>query len=208
MGSLNIDPNAWYQINVTKQTGQSFRGTVLYDDAGARGAAFFELTNASSPAQAWQFFPFNASVYLLRCQVAGPTAYLGAKRGSGNNDDGDAGGGGGGGGDDPGADVTGDTLPYMVRYDAADASMFWEAGLWADGTIYLYNLANGSDWRLDVGDDSLMVLSSNITAPQPGEQVTYSKVRAINDESWSTYNVSGRATAAHVIIIWAITPYI
>lgn len=176
MGSLNIDQNAWYQIAVTRQSGQSLRGTVLYDN-GDSGAVFYEITNTSSTAQSWQFYAYNSSVYLLRCRISGPDAYLGSIQGSGSSSD-------------PGKDVAGDTSPYMATYNISDSSMFWQAGTWTDGTIYFYNLSNGSDWRLDVLSDSLMVMSSNISAPQIGEQFSYTKLGAIDDSQWSTYNVS------------------
>lgn len=185
MGSLNIDQNSWYQINATKASGQSLRGTVLYDD-GLAGAVFFTFTNSSKDTQSWQFYPFNSTVYLVRCQAAGPDAYLGVRvsdRSSSGDDDNDDGSSNNG--------VLGDTVPYLAAYNISDDSMFWQTGLWSDGTVYLYNLANGSDWRMTVLDNSLMAMSSNITAPQKGEQFKYARVGAIDNEKWSTYSVSG-----------------
>lgn len=176
MGSLNLDQNAWYQINVTRQSGQSLVGTPLYTNNGTQGAVFYQITNTSSPMQSWQFWPYNSSVYLLRCRDSGPNSYLAASSL-------------GGGDGDPAGHVIGDSVPVMNSYKNTDASMFWVAAPWGDGTYYLYNLANGSNWRINVLSSSLMTMDSDITAPQVGEQFVFSPLRAINDNRYSTYHV-------------------
>lgn len=171
MGSLNIDSNAWFQINApNKSSQQSFRGTILYQD-GLTGAVFFATTNTSANTQNWQLLPFNSTVYLIRCEASGPDAYLSVKLG------------------DSTSGIVGNTIPYMALYNVTDDSMFWSTGLWADGTVYFYSLANGSDWRLTMLDNSLMAMSSNITAPQIGQAFTYTKLSAIDDKQWSTFSV-------------------
>lgn len=171
--SLNLDENAWYQVNVTKFTGQSLLGTSLFKD-GNTGAVFYQNTNTSRIGQSWQFYPYNSSVYLLRCKDGGPNAYLAAAAGEANADS---------------SAVSGNTVPIMANYNVTDDSMFWQVEPWGDGTYYFHNLANGSDWRLNVRDNALMAMDSNITSAQSGEHFTFTSLSTIGDSRYSTVNV-------------------
>lgn len=172
--SLNLDDNAWYQVNVTRFTGLSLRGTSLYND-GNTGAVFYQNTNTSIPGQSWQFYPYNSSVYLLRCRNGGPDAYLAVAVGKSDSSD--------------SSSVTGNTVPILANYNVTDDSMFWQVGPWGDGTYYFSNLANGSDWRLNVLSNALMAMDSNITSAQPGEHFTFTSLSTIGDSRYSTVNV-------------------
>lgn len=169
--SLNLDTNAWYQINVTRFTGLSLRGTVLYDKDHKAGAAFYTTSNTSDPSQYWQFYPYNASVYLLRCKTPGSKAYLGATQTTNKG-------------------VTGNTSPYVADYSISDASMFWTVEPWGDGTYYLWNLGNGSDWRMNVLQTALLAMDSNITSEQSGEHFSFTTLGAIDADRYSTVSVS------------------
>lgn len=171
--SLNLDDNAWYQVNVTRFTGLSLRGTSLYND-GNTGAVFYQNTNTSIPGQSWQFYPYNSSVYLLRCKNGGPNAYLAVAAGTGNSDS---------------STVTGNTVPILANYNVTDDSMFWQVAPWGDGTYHFSNLANGSDWRLNVLGNALMAMDSNITSAQSGEHFTFTSMSTIGDSQYSTVNV-------------------
>ena len=172
--SLNLDENAWYQVNVTRFTGLSFLGTSLYNE-GNTGAVFFQNTNTSSRGQSWQFYPYNSSVYLLRCKDGGPNAYLAvAAAGKDSTDS---------------STVTGNTVPVMANYNVTDDSMFWQVAPWGDGTYHFSNLANGSDWRLNVLGTGLMAMDSNITSAQSGEHFTFNSLSTIGDSRYSTVNV-------------------
>lgn len=172
--SLNLDANAWYQVNVTKFSTLSLYGTPLYK-GGKTGAVFYQNTNTSVRGQNWQFFPYNSSVYLLRCDYGGPDAYLAAAAGKPDADSSDV--------------TTGNTIPIMANYSVADNSMFWRVAPWGDGTYYFYNLANGSYWRLNVLGTGLMAMDSNITSAQSGEHYTFTSLRTIGDSRFSTVNV-------------------
>lgn len=68
----------------------------------------------------------------------------------------------------------------MFTIPEADLSMYWAITPWGDGTYYMTNPVNGSDWHLNVAADNtsnlLMDISSNITAPQvsatPGADIS------------------------------------
>lgn len=171
--SLNFDTNAWYQVNVTKFPGSSLLGTSLFQD-GKTGAVFYQNTNTSAKGQSWQFYPYNSSVYLLRCKDGGPNGYLAAAAGKTNTDQ---------------SDVTGNTVPILANYNVTDDSMFWTVAPWGDGTYYFSNLANGSEWRLSVMDNKLMVMDSNTLPAQSGEHYTFTSLSTIGDSRYSTVNV-------------------
>lgn len=171
--SLNFDDNTWYQVNVTKFSGFSLLGTSLFKD-GLTGAVFYKETNTSLRGQSWQFYPYNSSVYLLRCKDAGPNGYLAAAAGSS---------------DGAQASITGNTVPILANYNVTDDSMFWQIDPWGDGTYYFSNLANGTNWRLNVLDTALMAMDSNITSEQAGEHFTFRSLGTIGDDRYSTINV-------------------
>ncbi|KAK2615503.1 hypothetical protein N8I77_002253 [Diaporthe amygdali] len=170
--SLNFDTNAWYQVNVTKFPGSSLLGTSLFQD-GKTGAVFYQNTNTSAKGQSWQFYPYNSSVYLLRCKDGGPNGYLAAAAGKTDTDQ---------------SDVTGNTVPILANYNVTDDSMFWTVAPWGDGTYYFSNLANGSEWRLSVMDNKLMVMDSNTLPAQSGEHYTFTSLSTIGDSRYSTVN--------------------
>lgn len=78
----------------------------------------------------------------------------------------------------------------MANYNVTDDSMFWQVEPWGDGTYHFSNLANGSDWRLNVLDTGLMAMDSNITSAQSGEHFTFTSLSTIGDSRYSTVNVS------------------
>jgi hypothetical protein len=63
----------------------------------------------------------------------------------------------------------------MRNVTLADNSMFWTITPWGDGTFFLANAANGTDWHLQVKSNSLLSMSSNITAPQSGQRFSFSE---------------------------------
>ncbi|KAF3767442.1 hypothetical protein M406DRAFT_328522 [Cryphonectria parasitica EP155] len=183
MGSLNFNQNAWYRVNVTRQSGQSLAGTPLYLDNDTKGSVSFKDTNSTVVGESWQFYIYNATTmtYVLRCLDSGPHSYLATT----SLNDGEV-----------GADATtGHTTPIVAKYPVADESIFWQIEPWGDGSYYLYNLLNGSDWRLNVESTSDMDMDSNITAPQTGQQFTFQEMGPINNYDFSTYYPYPTSTA-------------
>lgn len=172
--SLNFDSDTWYQVNVTKFPEFSFLGTSLYNHDGTTGAVFYEATNTSKPGQKWQFYPFNSSAYLLRCQDGGPDAYLAVAVGT------------------PETKTSGRTIAIMASYTILEDSMFWQIQPWGDGTYYFTNLANGTDWHLNVLDTGLLAMDSNIMSTQVGEHYTFTSLSTIGDSRFSTVSMSSK----------------
>lgn len=79
----------------------------------------------------------------------------------------------------------------MRNSTLSDDSMFWNIILWGDGTFFFTNAASGTAWHLDVKPNSIMVMSSNITAPQDRQRFTFNQLRIIDDESFSSVVVRG-----------------
>lgn len=183
--SLNFDDNTWYQVNVTRFTGLSLLGTSLFKD-GKTGAVFYQNTNTSARGQSWQFYPYNSSVYLLRCKDGGPNGYLAAAAGKEDTEQ---------------SSITGNTVPILAHYNVSDNSMFWQIEPWGDGTYYFSNLANGSNWRLNVLGSALMAMDSNITSEQAGEHFTFSSLSTIGDDRYSTINVRFSAISDNEVLL-------
>ncbi len=165
----NFDPNQWYQLTVKSGIGVSMYGSSLFDHG--LGTIYFKTTNTTLPTERWQLFPFNSSTYVLRSQDSGHNGYLAATYSVNET-------------------TPGQTRPEMRNYTLADNSMFWRITPWGDGTFYLTNLANGTAWHLEVNPDTLMAMSSNFTTPQDGGSFSFTQLGAINDQAFSTINVS------------------
>ncbi|EPE36514.1 hypothetical protein GLAREA_08677 [Glarea lozoyensis ATCC 20868] len=162
----NFDTNRWYQIYLLDNTVQSLAGTILYNQ-GRSGAVFIQDTNLTSGGQQWQIFPFNETYHVLRTKDSGPTGYLHASFSVDET-------------------TPGLTVPDMRDAEIQDDSMFWQIDPWGDGTFFMTNANNGSDWHLNVKDTGLMSLSSNVTQPQGGQQFNFGRLDAIDDVKYSS----------------------
>ena len=169
MATPKFDPNMWYQLTMG-DTKQSYLGTVLFANSGTRGATYFNTTDTSSKSQQWQVFQLNSTTWVLRTAEAGPSAYMGTTFSSEET-------------------TQGKTRPTMLRGDVADASAFWTFESWGDGTYFLTNAANGTDYHLNRKENSLMAMSPNITAPQNGQRWQFKEIDAIDDKKWSAVDV-------------------
>lgn len=170
MTSPDIDSNMWYQLFIGTGT-QSLVGTSPYSGSGSRGATFINSTDNTSGTQQWQIFQINSTTWTLRNQEGGPNAWLGTA--FSNTED-----------------TEGKTRPCMERGDVADASVYWTISPWGDGTWYFSNAANGTNYHMKKKDNGLMVMSPNITAPQNGQRWKFKKITAINNDNYSSVNVS------------------
>ncbi|CAN9324655.1 unnamed protein product [Alternaria alternata] len=172
----DIDPNLWYSMFIDPSHTQSMVGTALYNGDGSRGAVFIKTRNDTDTEQRWQLRKFNSTVWTLRSQGSGPNSYLSAKY----SDD---------------EQQKGKSFVYMARSDIADASAYWTIASWGDGTWYLTNLANKTDYHLTLTPNlGHIVMSSNITAPQKGQKWNFSEIAAIDDERYSSVNLVGDVT--------------
>jgi hypothetical protein len=166
----NFSSNSWYQLKIKSNT-QSMDGTALYNETTGSGAAFFKITNTSNPEQQWQIIPFNSTYYILRTHASGPLGCLTVSY-------------------SPGETTPGSTVPLMRNATLGDDSILWQISPWGDGTFYMTNAANGTDWHLMMKLGSLMAMSSNITEPQNGQSFSFNLTGTINDARFSGVNVS------------------
>jgi hypothetical protein len=77
----------------------------------------------------------------------------------------------------------------MRNATLGDDSILWQISPWEDGTFYMTNAANGTDWHLMVKPGSLMAMSSNITELQKGQSFSFNATGTINDARFSGVNV-------------------
>ncbi|TAQ87943.1 hypothetical protein B7494_g3734 [Chlorociboria aeruginascens] len=159
----NFDTNHWYQLSVGDSN--SMVGTGLYD--AGRGAVFVKATNSSNPDEQWQLFPFNSSYYVLRTKESGAQSYLNTATETTET-------------------TPGSTVPNMTNSTLSDDSMFWQISPWGDGTFYFTNAANGTAWHLNVKGNTLMSMSSNITAPQAQQGFTFTQLDTIDNVKFSS----------------------
>jgi hypothetical protein len=174
MASPTFDTNQWYQLYVNEDKTQSLLGTSLYNKGGTKGAVFFNSTNPASKLQRWQIFPVaidGTTAYILRSGDSGPNGFVGA--GYSEDDENE-----------------GKTRPQMFRGDIASNNVYWSFNNWGDGTFFLTNAANGTTYHMNKRGDGIVSMSSNITAPQNGQRWNFAAIDKINDEKFSSVNVS------------------
>lgn len=86
-------------------------------------------------------------------------------------------------------ETQGNIVPRMIRANVSDDSIYWNISNWRDGTFYLANKANTTDWHLTRKGNSLAAMTSNITGDQPGQHFLFERISAINDKRFSTVAV-------------------
>ncbi len=79
----------------------------------------------------------------------------------------------------------------MTDFSRADESMFWKIGPRGDGSVYMVNAANGTDWRLELRlpVEEVLVMSSNIKGSQPGQGFFFNELDPIDDDRFSSVAV-------------------
>jgi hypothetical protein len=163
----NFDNNHWYQMVTKTSNTLSFASSNLSKNSGS---AFFQITNTTRPSQRWQIFSAPNSTYVFRSQEGGPKGYLTAH----------------GNPVDKSTVNSGNTIPTLTGYTLADDSMYWSIQPWGDGSFWMENQANGSDWHLEKETTGLMTMSSNLTEPQHGQSFLFKQLEPINDVKYST----------------------
>jgi hypothetical protein len=78
----------------------------------------------------------------------------------------------------------------MVKGSVTDDSIYWMFSPWEDGTFFMTNKKNGTNWHLEKRYSGFIVLSSNVTAPQDGQRWSFEPIEAINNVKYSTISVS------------------
>jgi hypothetical protein len=166
----NFDNNYWYQMVLKSSNTLSFASSAL---SKGSGSVFFQITNTSHPAQKWQVYGAPNNTYVFRSSEGGPRGYLTAH----------------GSPVDKSTVNSGNTVPTLSVITMADDSMYWSIQPWGDGSFWMTNQANGSNWHLEKETTGLMTMSSNITKPQSGQSFEFKQLDKIDNAKYSTLQV-------------------
>ncbi|KAF2812570.1 uncharacterized protein BDZ99DRAFT_496960 [Mytilinidion resinicola] len=173
----NFDSNKWYQLSIGLSASHllSMCGMNLSTTGGdpGLGAAYFGATNSSDASQQWQIHPVHTSTtYVLRTKASGPQqGYLGTQIGLDET-------------------TPGSTWPRMAYYGLSDTSMYWQIAPWGDGTFYMTNAANGTEWHLESEGNGHIVMSSDGEA-RNNQAFSFKAMGEINDAVFSTVDAPG-----------------
>ena len=171
----NFDTNQWYHIYYNENKDTAMLGSILYDQVNQFGTSFWQTYNQSSPDRShlWQFYLLSTepSFYALRTKDSGGEGFLGTRF---SQDE----------------DTPGKTVPCMMRGNVSDDSVYWRVSPWGDGTFFLSNKANKTEWHLTRKSNSLSAMTSDITDDKPQQRLLFEAVSAINNRQFSSVVVS------------------
>jgi hypothetical protein len=172
-----IDSNRWYALYVNQNKSSTLG--CIYKPGSRSGAITLPSSAPSEEKQRWQIYPLNATTYVLRNQHGGPNTFLGAFF-------------------EPKEIAEGQTRPRLARGDIADDTVYWTFGRWGDGTYWMSNGANGTDWHFNIATNNAMTMSRDIAAPQNGQRWGFEAVAVIDDPTFSSVDV--RLSPWHALI--------
>lgn len=169
----NFDIDKWYQLYLNQDNDYAFAGTELDRANGTEGAVFYRPSNTSAGRQWWQLYAMDDTYYVLRTRAGGPDAFLGARYASEEK-------------------TPGQTRAYMIQGNMSDDSVFWKISPWGDGTFYMTNKQNGTDWNLGRtrnGQNVTVVLDSNKTDTPAMQRFSFQALNNIAAKGYSTVRV-------------------
>jgi hypothetical protein len=164
----NFNTREWYHLYVNQNASNALIGAGLN---GHSGPVFGELKDLASGRQRWQIFPINETYYVLRTKEGGPNAFLGTFFTEEE-------------------DTPGKTRPRMIRGNESDDSIFWRITPWGDGTFFMSNKQNKTDWHLARKRNALYAMDSNITSKPNGQRWSFDDNTEIKIDGFSTVDVS------------------
>jgi hypothetical protein len=165
----NFNPHRWYHLYTNENKTSAFLGTGL--SGNRSGSTFFDEWNATARNQNWQFFLIKDTYYVLRSRAGGENAFLGTFYSKKEQ-------------------TPGNTRPRMINGTLSDDSIYWKITPWRDGTFYLSNKANGTDYHLARKEDNLVAMDSNITLKSDGQRWSFEPGDNIEPGAFSTPSVS------------------
>ena len=166
---------AWYVLYTEPPNGGNNLGTssTIGSAEGASTYSVVKTANSSDLCQRWQFFPRNEEhVYLMRNACLGPDIFLQAYWDNLSNS----------------AWTTG---VHMARASGGDATS-WFMQPWGDGFFKIMNVANGSDWEMDIKENTTPFMTSNLTEGRIGQHWYYTSVASVTDQGFLTVSTRGR----------------
>jgi hypothetical protein len=168
----NFKTSSWYHLYVRGNKTNAFIGTALNANNHNGGAVFFEVANTTEWRQRWQLYAVNETSYVLRTREGGSDAFLAAMYSENES-------------------TPGKTVARMVRGNISDDSVFWQISPWGDGTFFLTNKQNGTEWHLARKvKEALVAMDSNITSTPEGQRWGFEEVAEIENNAYSTVDVS------------------
>lgn len=167
----NFRSSFWYHIYVNTDKSHFLAATNLFFRNGTMGAVRYNSDATQNATRRWQWYGINSTTYVLRCEESGPDAFLGTKNA-------------------PNVKVQGHTQVVMVGGNVINDSVYWTVSPWGDGTFFMTNKENGTDWHLEERGSRSVAMSSNITVPQDGQRWSFMAIEEINDDKFSTISVS------------------
>jgi hypothetical protein len=176
----NFDSSSWYSVTIKANGLDSPVTSLATSDTtnNGTGSVFFQVTDTSKANQRWQLFNAKDDSYILRSGNSGPWGYMVAVASNAKSSNANS----------------GNTVPAAWNYaNITDDSMYWTIKPWGDGSFYMQNSANGSDWHLQLESNGLMTMSSNITGAQKGQQFVFKTLGKITNKEYGTVNVSSCA---------------
>ncbi|KAF2449012.1 hypothetical protein P171DRAFT_222790 [Karstenula rhodostoma CBS 690.94] len=176
----NFDRNQWYHIYYNKNNETAFMGGELHNRTAQAGTTFFQTFDPKEPAHHWQFYRVEDSkFYLLRTMASGAEGFLGTRYSETE-------------------DTPGKTVPYMIRGNVSDDSIYWNVGTFPDGTFFLSNKANKTTYHLTRKANALGAMTSKTDASLdlPGQHFSFDTMSAIDDENFSTVSLPSTTATA------------
>jgi hypothetical protein len=169
----NFDSNTWFRISDPDDI-LSLVGTYLFEQHDTEGTAFMRISNDTDPEQLWQIWTYDSEHFVLRTAASGSEGYLGTQIGTSIES----------------SENTGDTIPYVASSGRSDESSLWRINPWGDGTFFMLNDANGTDWHMYIESNGLLAMTSNITESNSGQSFIFHEIDSIDNDDFSTIAVS------------------
>jgi hypothetical protein len=160
--------NKWYYIALDGDRKNGVLGGMSLIAGGKKGATLLETIDSNNDEQKWQFYATDFGVCVLRSKAGYSTSLMGVQYNK----------------------TTDETQACMWRADSSTQTVFWYfTPSRKSGTYFFSNKANGTTKRLDVKDSITRMMEVN-TDPNERQQFSFVPIEAINDQFFSTLNVS------------------
>lgn len=156
----NFDSNTWYQMTETRV---GFNSSYYI---GGSNDTYFYAQNSNNTATYWQIFHLTGDTYQIRNNASGIASQFSVCYVAAEKD-------------------TSKTQPCFRPSDG-NTTQQWNVSPWGDGTFKIYNIANGSNYNLDVHPGNPPFMSSNLTQPQVAQHWEFQAIDSIDDARFST----------------------
>lgn len=174
----SFDANSWYHISSPSKE-SDWALDVVWGKFSSSGSVFGAPVNGQDEAgQKWQIIesPIDSSAFVLREQYTGPGGFLNVE----NNQT---------------CAYQGDNCHLLIcdMGQLPDETSTWYILPWGDGTYYMFNKANGSNYHMDIQENgSYLWMNPNVTGKSGSRQWNFEALEPINNSSFSTVSDADR----------------